>query len=499
MQRELVEQYRNEERKVRTKAEEMIQEVRRQEKILLDELNKLYKPKGEAARVDIEESELNHGIIISVKNYIVTLMHHGNEMHLLSTKGDVDSRAKQLIASETKPQTQHDVVIFEPSETFQQSELLGTLKSNICISNCTVEHFPKPIMKGDSVNVVIKTMDSTRNQVIPTEPVIGRVRKPDKSLEDIDVFDNRDGTHNVLLNGQMEGKYELTLTVGGQQIPGCPVVITVVKGLVNTVHGTAIEDIKFNCPMSVAKNRRGEPVIADTENHRLITIGNSNLQKIKTFTKFHRPFRPRDIAIASDNTHYTLDSNNTQVVASDEDGNVLRCFGQNELRNPYGIAVNPINGNVYVTDRRKGCVKIYTKLGKYLRSFGSEGSGEGQFNWPWGIVVGSTGMVFVADYNNQRIQVFDSRDKYLYSFDCESGDGQLRAPKGISLEGDRYVYVSANPEFLLQFDMSGQLVCRCESGVGLLNQPAGIAVTDDVPCRVVVADSYNNCIRVFVL
>jgi DNA-binding beta-propeller fold protein YncE len=47
-------------------------------------------------------------------------------------------------------------------------------------------------------------------------------------------------------------------------------------------------------------------------------------------------------------------------------------------------------------------VNIYT----FLTKWGTAGSGNGQFNHPWGLAVDSSGKVFVADTNNNRIQVF---------------------------------------------------------------------------------------------
>ena len=43
--------------------------------------------------------------------------------------------------------------------------------------------------------------------------------------------------------------------------------------------------------------------------------------------------------------------------------------------------------------------------GTFERSFGTRGSGNGEFNQPWGMAV-SGGRLFVADHWNHRVQVF---------------------------------------------------------------------------------------------
>ncbi|XP_070549846.1 tripartite motif-containing protein 2-like [Ptychodera flava] len=276
------------------------------------------------------------------------------------------------------------------------------------------------------------------------------------------------------------------MTIGDQPIPGCPVIIPVIKGLVKTIGSKGSAEGQYNNPRSVAINKDRDIVTADRDNNRLqIITREGNFKKCLKFKQFKKPFTPCDIAISSDNTYYSLDNNNKQVVVSDENGHVIRCFGQNELKDPYGIGISPVDGNVYVTDRGGHCVRVYTQHGKYLRSFGSKAKGTGQFNGPWGVVISSTGMVFVADYYNKRIQVFNAHDQYLYSFDCQSGDGKMRYPIGIAIENDKYVYVTTdNPSSLLKFESSGKFVCRIDSNRDGLKDPSGLALTDDVPCRV---------------
>ncbi|XP_070546047.1 tripartite motif-containing protein 2-like [Ptychodera flava] len=504
---DLTEQCSREERKVRMKAEEIIKKIKREEQRLIDELKNNYKMKIKRAVADIDEMELKHSNIRSAGNYTEKLMHHGNAAQLLSTKGDVGTRIKQLITIETIAKVEHEDLIFKPHDEFSEYGTLGVLESqyDIEISKCTVENIPKQLPKGDSSDLLIITRDSTGKQVIPKQQVKAKVRKPDASWEDINVADNRDGTHRVKVAGQLDGKCEVTMTIGDQPIPGCPVIIPVIKGLVKTIGSEESAQGKYNNPWSVAINKDRDIVTADTGNNRLqITTREGIFKKILKFIEFNKLFTPRDIAISSNNTYYSSDYNIKQVVVSDENGHVIRCFGQNELKNPYGLGISPVDGNVYVTDYMYGwnCVRIYTQHGIYLRSFGSEGKGQGQFNCPWGVVISTTGMVFVADHDNHRIQVFNADDQYLYSFNCQSGDGKMRNPRGIAIEKDKYVYVStgshSDPSSLLKFESSGKFVCRIDSDSDGLDCPTGITLTDDVPCRVIVADRDNHSIKVFV-
>ena len=50
---------------------------------------------------------------------------------------------------------------------------------------------------------------------------------------------------------------------------------------------------------------------------------------------------------------------------------------------------------------------VYTVRGQLVHEFGGYGFDQGKFNnGPYGICVGDSGLVYVADQNNSRVQVF---------------------------------------------------------------------------------------------
>lgn len=49
----------------------------------------------------------------------------------------------------------------------------------------------------------------------------------------------------------------------------------------------------------------------------------------------------------------------------------------------------------------------------FLKAWGYQGSDEGQFNYPSGVAVDSSGNVYVSDLHNNRIQKFTSDGKFI--------------------------------------------------------------------------------------
>ena len=72
---------------------------------------------------------------------------------------------------------------------------------------------------------------------------------------------------------------------------------------------------------------------------------------------------------------------------------------------------------------------MFDSSGTFITKFGTFGSGDGQFILPFGVAVNpSKGNVYVADVNN-RIQVFDSSGDFITKFGTlGNGDGQFNKP-----------------------------------------------------------------------
>ena len=140
----------------------------------------------------------------------------------------------------------------------------------------------------------------------------------------------------------------------------------------------------------------------------------------------------------------------------------------------------------------------------YVESFGSHGSGDGQFSWPNGLSVDAAGGVYVADRINHRIQKLALSGGSLsheWSYgSLGNGAGQFWEPIGLAADavGNVYVVDMFNHRIQKLAPSGGSVVHEWSfgslgDGAGQFWGPCGVAV--DSAGNVYVADTFNHRIQ----
>jgi DNA-binding beta-propeller fold protein YncE len=124
---------------------------------------------------------------------------------------------------------------------------------------------------------------------------------------------------------------------------------------------------------------------------------------------------------------------------------------------PTGVDVNSA-GEIYVSDGYGNArVHKFSPQGELLFSWGEPGTGPGQFRLPHSIWVDKEERVWVTDWQNNRIQIFDAQGRFLTQWT------DLAGPSDVCIDDEETVYVSEEERRLSIFSIDGKLLGRWDS------------------------------------
>jgi DNA-binding beta-propeller fold protein YncE len=191
-----------------------------------------------------------------------------------------------------------------------------------------------------------------------------------------------------------------------------------------------------------------------------------------------------------DDLVYTTDRSDSVTKSFTLDGKVLLTLGTKGVHSDTGCTGSPWlavraagpfnhptemiphpNGDIYVTDGyRNARVHRFTSGGRLVTSWGTPGSGEGQFHLPHSIAIDGEGKLYVADRSNKRIQIFTPEGGFLGMWTGMGGPNDIsRAKDGTYVIAEQED--GGNPAYVCVRDAKGAVLARMESrhvhGVGV--------------------------------
>lgn len=181
-----------------------------------------------------------------------------------------------------------------------------------------------------------------------------------------------------------------------------------------------------------------------------------------------------------------------------EAGEWNEAAGSRRLNQPNDVEV-AANGDVFVvqghTPGAMGDPRVlkFDSSGKFIKSWGGKGKEPGKFDVAHGIAIDAKGLLWVADRENQRIQIFDADGAFVRELKYAG------VPCALVI-GDQYIYmVNGFAGQLLRLDLQGKVLAAVgKEGKGLGEFGEAHFVAMSPKGEIYVADSVNATVQKFV-
>jgi len=344
------------------------------------------------------------------------------------------------------------------------------------------------------------------------------------------------------------------------------------QNLFSIANGSGDGAAQFNYPTGVARDMDGKIWVVDHNNHRLQRFTGSGGFEAPTFGEYvnsssYRLDYPHDMVVGPDGNYWIADYNNDRVVVITPQGKQVKVIGTKkdsadtgEFNGPTGLDFDK-DDNLWVVDHNNHRVQKFDSSGKYAAKIGelgassnstidapyfvrpisdgvlvsygnkvtkfslnglvvftlgkldgSSGSGNGEFNNPRGITVDSSGNIYVADYNNSRIQKFTKDGVPIlppfggytggaHSYASAFDPGDIYRPQDIEMDNDG-IHLWIMDEYydvVQKFTTAGVYVSgfdgSSDTAGGKFNSPNGLNI--DAQGNLWISDDGKKRVRQF--
>lgn len=114
------------------------------------------------------------------------------------------------------------------------------------------------------------------------------------------------------------------------------------------------------------------------------------------------------------------------------------------------------DGNIIVSESAGDRLALLSSNGKFIKYFGSKGIKNGQLLGPQYLAQDFRNNVYVSDYGNKRIVVFDNEGNALFTFGKKNSDfSGLKGPTGVAIIGESLYVADDVLGCIFEFDLSG--------------------------------------------
>ena len=433
---------------INTHAQKMIDQIVMSRICLSQQVDTIVQQKTHTLRAQKQQAHKIHTQLKTCQETIERNLKEWNELQILAEKQEMLKKMKTVAQNV-------NATVFEPTENANiqlakakqiQTEI-GTISSTT-YGKSTLKVPPCFAKKLFTATLSLQSQDGSPFP-LPPSLISSTLSSPsdDEVSVKCNVTQTNPGEYNITFASTVtRGEHLLTVQVGGVDIHNSPFTLPVIPIRERSVMTTK----RLNYPTDIAVCANGDIVVAEYTGN-CITILNKKGEKIRSIKR-----------------------------------TTLGKFNY-----PCGVAISN-DGHTLVTDNHR--LQKITTDGVCVQSVGSSNHGNRslEFNCPAGIAVHpTTGEIFVADYGNDRIQVFNGAD---LSFSLTIRHGNITGPCNIAVDSEGYMYITIGTNEVYKFTTTGQYIqtiatINSSITIFLAIHHKHIYITDTINSRVLIYDT----------
>ena len=208
-------------------------------------------------------------------------------------------------------------------------------------------------------------------------------------------------------------------------------------------------------------------------------------------------FGPHAVRIDSNNRIFVAEgfalASHARISVFSERGEFLTCFTHQDMRQPNGLAIH--GDYLYVTDTWLHAIFQFKMEPQFslVTKRGNEGSQIGEFNFPRNLTVSTNGDVYVADSNNNRVQILNSSLQHLRGLT----EQRIQHPRDIKLTADEVYVLCYNNPCLHVFSHAGERLRSLVSGGNQMQVNYPLFFCLDAEENIIISDFSAHRIKIF--
>ena len=472
-------------------ADQMIAEIREREREAIISLEMTRVTRLEKINTAIQEAQSLVKQMNQAVEFANNLTQRSSSSDIMRNKITLKQRFEELRITKVPKHGETSFVKFS-SATRAESLKLGLIETVVIVktdaNRSWLEGLEQTLQAGVEAEFTLhpKTSEGKTSSQADLKDQVQVVIEPAKDVTNVIVSEIEDGNLQVKFTPIVPGAYSIVVKINGNKLPTCPFT-TQVKERELVVVGSL--DLKFfqgdelQGLFGIAVNKEGNIVATDNHGHCVYVFDKegSCLRKIGGKGENSGQFQyPDGVSFLNDNEILIADNGNHRIQHLNiKTGTVVKTFGKcgagkEEFQNPFDVCLDD-EGRIVVAEYTSNRIQVISKEGEIHSIFGD--SGPEKLNHPVGCIPFKN-MIFVSDYGNHFIKVFDQSGTFLYKFGKQGDrDGHFNYPRLMHVDSSSNLLVCDHGNNRVQqFSLDGRFTGK---STAVLTGPNGVTTTPD--------------------